>query len=293
LQKSYSLIKLAAKCPKTEKNEQPTKTKPAAPVKPKEQPQQERDISDPPVQHVKGIDERDKGTPDDWIPRHHKLIRLTGRHPLNAEPELSILLSDMLTPASLHYVRNHGAVPKLDWDSHRISVSGHVKSPREFSMQDILSLPTVTLPVTLTCDGNRRKELNMIKHSRAFHWGPGATGTAVWKVRSFGEFSDCKGVKLCDVLKMCEVVNVETYHVCFEGADELAKDHYATSIPLSVAMDTTHDVILAFEMNGERLTPDHGFPIRVIIPGFVGGRMVKWLTKITISEVKLTFSEIS
>ena len=92
---------------------------------------------------------------------------------------------------------------------------------------------------------------------------------------------------------MCDVENVESYHVCFEGADKLAKAHYGTSIPLSVAMDPTHDVILAYEMNGERLTPDHGFPIRVIIPGFVGGRMVKWLKKITVSEVKTNFYEFS
>lgn len=101
---------------------------------------------------------------------------------MNAEPELSKLLSDMLTPASFHYVRNHGAVPKLDWNTHKIEVGGRVKSPKQFNMDEIVALASITLPVTVTCDGNRRKELNMIKHTKAFHWGAGATGTAVWKV---------------------------------------------------------------------------------------------------------------
>lgn len=67
------------------------------------------------------IDEQDQFTPDSWIPRSRQLTRLTGAHPLNAEPELTILFdAGLITPTQLHYVRNHGAIPKLDWDTHRL-----------------------------------------------------------------------------------------------------------------------------------------------------------------------------
>src|SRR5947209_10516227 len=69
------------------------------------------------------IDPRDVGTPDNWIPRHPELIRLTGKHPLNCEAPLPLLMKEgFVTPTPLHYVRNHGAVPKLDWNTHRLVV---------------------------------------------------------------------------------------------------------------------------------------------------------------------------
>jgi nitrate reductase (NAD(P)H) len=72
--------------------------------------------------------------------------------------------------------------------------------------------------------------------------------------------------------------------VHFEGADELSEGKYATSIPLAYAMDPENDVILAYEMNDAPLPPDHGYPVRLLIPGFVGGRCVKWLHRIWVSE---------
>jgi nitrate reductase (NAD(P)H) len=66
------------------------------------------------------MDLQDHNTPDDWIQRDPKLIRLTGRHPLNAEPPLTELMKDILTPSSIHYVRNHGVVPQLHWDTHKV-----------------------------------------------------------------------------------------------------------------------------------------------------------------------------
>ena len=72
--------------------------------------------------------------------------------------------------------------------------------------------------------------------------------------------------------------------VCMEGADMLPNGYYGTCLPIDLAMDPTADVIVAFEQNGKRLIPDHGYPVRMIIPGWIGGRMVKWLTKIIITE---------
>lgn len=227
------------------------------------------------VEVVTEIDEeRDGPTPDNWIPRHKDLIRLTGLCPFNAEPPLTKLMKQgLITPNSLHYVRNHGVVPRLEWNSHKVIVNGLVKKQREFTMDELTSMTTIRLPVTIACDGNRRKELNMIKQTRGFNWGAGAVSTAYWK-----------GIKLYDVLSICDVDLEKGRYVCFEGADDLPKGKYGTSISLGYIMNPDNDVILAYEMNDEKLPPDHGFPVRLVVPGFIGGRMVKWLSKITVTE---------
>src|SRR5690606_2556363 len=115
--------------------------------------------------------------------------------------------------------------------------------------------------------------INMIRHTQGFHFGSGAVGTA-----------NFKGVRLYELLKRCEVQVEKAKYVWFEGADQLPKGNYGSCIPFEVAMDRSNEIILAYEMNGERLNPDHGFPIRLVIPGFVGGRMVKWLSRIIVSE---------
>lgn len=78
-----------------------------------------------------------------------------------------------ITPNSLHIVRNHGPVPQNQWDTHRITIGGLVNKPVTITMDDILQLPSHTIPVTICCAGNRRKEQNMIRPSIGFSWGPG------------------------------------------------------------------------------------------------------------------------
>ncbi|KAJ3340083.1 hypothetical protein HDU93_007425 [Gonapodya sp. JEL0774] len=189
-----------------------------------------------------GVDTKDVDTPDNWVPRHPSMIRLTGRHPFNSEAPITTLMaaaekSKGLTPNSLHYVRNHGPVPNLEWADFNVSLDG---------------------------------------------WGPAAVSTAVWT-----------GVPLSHILNLCGgpksgvredgTIAVPRY-VNFSGSDNLPKGHYGTTVPLEMALDHTSDILLAYEMNGERLPPDHGYPLRVIIPGWIGGRMVKWLSKITVSD---------
>ncbi|KIZ05991.1 hypothetical protein MNEG_1964 [Monoraphidium neglectum] len=225
------------------------------------------------------VDAKDADTPDNWVPRDPRIVRLTGRHPLNCEPAMQDLMAaGFITPPSIHYVRNHGAVPKLDWATHRIDISGLVDRPCSMSMDELLTLPSVTLPVTLVCAGNRRKEENMIKKSIGFNWGPCAVSTSYWT-----------GVRLGDLLRH---VGVDTSgaakYVCFRGPlGELPKGSdgsYGTSVRLPYALDDSNDVLVAYKQNGRWLTPDHGFPVRMLIPGFIGGRMVKWLCHITVTE---------
>ncbi|KAK9270429.1 hypothetical protein L1049_026008 [Liquidambar formosana] len=143
--------------------------------------------------------------------------------------------------------------------------------------QLVTEFVTREFPVTLVCAGNRRKEQNMVKQTIGFNWGAAGVSTSVWR-----------GVRLRDVLMRCGIFSRRkgALNVCFEGAEDLpggGGSKYATSIRKEVAMDASRDIILAYMQNGERLLPDHGFPVRMIIPGFIGGRMVKWLKRIIVT----------
>jgi NAD(P)H-flavin reductase/DMSO/TMAO reductase YedYZ molybdopterin-dependent catalytic subunit len=135
-------------------------------------------------------------------------------------------------------------------------------------------MPARELPVTLVCAGNRRKEENLVAQTIGFNWGAAGVGTSVWK-----------GVLLRDVLLKCGIKKPAdgAKHVCFVGKEVLPKGRYGTSIKYWTAMDPACDVMLAYQQNGEYLKPDHGFPLRLIIPGFIGGRMIKWLNEITVT----------
>eukprot|EP00970_Alexandrium_tamarense_P012975 scaffold3198_cov213-Alexandrium_tamarense.AAC.7 len=157
-------------------------------------------------------------------------------------------------------------------------------------MDEIVAMEPRELPVTLVCAGNRRKEQNMIRQTIGFNWGAGGVSTNVWK-----------GVTLRDLLLKAGVSekNMAGKHVEFIGAEDLPnkvgpgpfKDEpwgklvkYGTSVPLARAMNPAYDILIAYEANGEVLQPDHGYPIRLIIPGYIGGRMIKWLTDINVLE---------
>lgn len=236
-------------------------------------------------------DYRDVGTPDEWIPRDGRLVRLTGRHPFNVEPPVSVLHEHkFITPSSVHYVRNHGACPKLTWEGHTVTVGGPlVPNPLELSMSDLVNMtPARELPVTLVCAGNRRKEQNMIRQTIGFNWGCSGVGTNVYK-----------GVLVRDLLLRAGVSerNMANKHVEFIGVEDLPNKvgpgpfedepwgkqvKYGTSVPLGRAMNPAFDVIVAYQANGEVLQPDHGYPVRLIIPGYIGGRMIKWLKQINV-----------
>ncbi|KAI8640057.1 hypothetical protein BD408DRAFT_391226 [Parasitella parasitica] len=220
------------------------------------------------------IDARDVGTPDAHVSRDSNITRLTGKHPLNAETPIPLLMDHgFITPNRLHIVRNHGPVPQNQWDSHTITVGGFVKKPTVITMEDLLELSSHTIAVTLCCAGNRRKEQNMIRPSIGFSWGPGGVGTAYYT-----------GVFLRDVINtFAGGLEPEALHICMEGNDKTAKGGYGTSISVKRAMSPEYDVLIAYKMNGEPLPYDHGYPVRCIVPGCIGGRSVKWLSKIEAS----------
>lgn len=225
------------------------------------------------------IDEADQFSPDSWVPRSKSLKRLTGKHPMNAEADLTTLFdAGLITPSPIHYVRNHGAVPHLLWENHKLDVV--VDRTLTFGMDELISrFNSINIPIFLACDGSRRKELNMIKRTRGFNFTTAAVGCSYWK-----------GVLLRDVLleagaaELMERESEKCFWVHYKGADELGEGEYATCVPLSYVLDPTNDVLLAYEMNDHPIPPDHGYPLRLMLPGWVGARSIKWLTKVWVTE---------
>ncbi|KAL7410259.1 hypothetical protein BDY24DRAFT_400640 [Mrakia frigida] len=224
----------------------------------------------------------DKGTPDEWIKRDQRLVRLTGKHPCNVEAPLKDLFnSGFLTPSELFYVRSHGTCPVVDGEllsNWRCEVSGLVKNTLSLSLADLKSkFEVVTLPVTLVCAGNRRKEQNVVKKGLGFNWGAAGLSTGLFT-----------GVYLADILAYAQPTPAPNgdrpRHVIFEGIDQLPQGPYGTSQTLARAKDKAKGMLICWAMNGLPLEPDHGFPLRLVVPGQIGGRSVKWLNKIEVSH---------
>jgi len=218
----------------------------------------------------------DANNVDKWVPRDERLCRLTGIHPFNCEAPLSVLReAKYLTPATLHYVRNHGVCPQLFWSSHSIEITGLVDRPIKLTMAELVKLPKISLPVTLNCAGNRRKEQNLIKKGIGFHWGCAAASTVVWT-----------GVPLREVLKYIGIQDKAKWinFASPKGEVPAGDTTYGASHARTVCMNPARPCMLAFMMNGELLHPDHGYPVRLLMPGYIGGRMIKWLSYISVTE---------
>jgi sulfite oxidase len=195
--------------------------------------------------------------------------------PFNAETPRAALAEHDHTPVDRFYVRNHGRVPEADMDAWRLRVDGLIDRPFELSLDELRDggLPRREVVATLQCAGNRRSGLIAVRDIPGeAPWGPGATGTATWG-----------GVALSDVLARTELQTGAAY-VAFVGADVSEEAQppqaYGASIPLEKALRS--EVLLAFEMNGEPLPPAHGAPVRVVVPGYIGARSVKWLQRIEV-----------
>jgi nitrate reductase (NAD(P)H) len=161
----------------------------------------------------------------------------------------------------------------LTLNLYLLTLNRLVENQITISVKDLIQRYTnVTYPVTFVCAGNRRKEQNVVRKSKGFSWGPAGLSTALWT-----------GIAMSDVIRTARPLRKARY-VCMEGADKLPNGFYGTSVKLNWVMDPNKGIMLAYKMNGELLTPDHGKPLRAVIPGQIGGRSVKWLKKLTITD---------
>ena len=196
-----------------------------------------------------------------------------GTEPYNAGPPLESLRASFLTPVPLFFVRNHGTVPVADAAAYRLTVSGLVDRELRLSLVALQrEFAPSTVAATIQCAGNRRRELNAVRSIEGeIPWDAEAVGTATWT-----------GVPLGAVLRAAGARALGRY-VHLLGLDTVATDTqgFGGSIPLEKAMSP--EVLLAYEMNGSPLLPVHGFPLRVVVPGYIGARSVKWLRSISVA----------
>ena len=209
--------------------------------------------------------------------RDGRIVR--SESPLNLEMPFSALGS-FLTPTKSFYVRTHFPIPAIDRDAWWLYVEGEVEKPFAINYEQLITLESLTVPVTLECAGNNRNFLQ--PKVKGVQWRLGAVGTAEWT-----------GVRLSGLL---DRVNPKpnAREVILEGTDcGMLEDpksppgelKFARSIPLEKAR---RDVVLAYKMNGEDLLPEHGFPLRAIVPGWYAMASVKWLQRIIVTDRPFT-----
>lgn len=210
--------------------------------------------------------------------RHPGLI-FHNRKPCNAELPSEMLLDSWLTPTPLWFIRHHHPVPVADPGQHTLAVDGLGMKPLNLSLAELKSrFPKRVIVSTVQCGGNRRSDLDRVQQTSGIPWGPGAISTARWG-----------GVYLRELLQDTEALTPEeaerlgVRHIVFHSLDGMQ-----ASIPIDKVLNPYGDVLLAYEMNGEPLSADHGAPLRVIVPGVVGVRNVKWLSRITAAPEEAT-----
>jgi DMSO/TMAO reductase YedYZ molybdopterin-dependent catalytic subunit len=195
-------------------------------------------------------------------------------HPLNCETSLPALIGGVVMPNPRFYVRNHFHIPKIDTTDWRLEVGGLVDRPLRLNRRDLANLPSETRAVTLECAGNGRSTL--VPRVNGEQWNMGAVSTAEWT-----------GVPLTEVLDRAGVRD-EGHYVIFRGADGGTIDGQFDPIRFerSLRIDDARrsDALLAYAMNGEPLSPQHGYPLRLIVPSWYAVASVKWLTHLDVVD---------
>jgi sulfite oxidase len=192
----------------------------------------------------------------------------------SARPEDSEMLpsgfSDYITPIEHFFVRTHVYVPAVNASEWRLNVDGAVTTPLTLTMDDLKGLPSVELVSVLECAGNGRGFYE--PPVPGLQWASGAVGNGRWR-----------GVRLGDVLKRAGLKD-SAREVLFDGADVPLRTmpDFQRSMPIKKAVD--RNTLLAYDMNGAPLPVKHGFPLRVVAPGWAGDSWVKWLTSIRVLD---------
>jgi DMSO/TMAO reductase YedYZ molybdopterin-dependent catalytic subunit len=178
-----------------------------------------------------------------------------------------------LVPNELFFVRNNSSTPSIDIKTWRLRIEGSgVSQPKEFSYDELLSFPSTSVIKAIECAGNGRNFFETVqgKKAKGAPWKLGAIGVAEWTGVPLREVLDRAGVK-----KTAQDVMPE------------ALDEKKGRRPMSIEKAMAEDTLLVYAMNGQTLPPDHGFPFRVLVPGWLGAASIKWVGRIEVSEQPL------
>jgi sulfane dehydrogenase subunit SoxC len=174
-----------------------------------------------------------------------------------------------VTPPGLHYLLIHFDIPDTDESRWQLEIGGLVAQPRTFSVGELKALPERTLRVTMECAGNGRGQLS--PRYPSVPWLEEGVSTAEWT-----------GVPLRDVLDLLPTAKEIVFHGADSGIDAGIEHHFARSLSPRQALEG--DVLLAYAMNGAPLPPQHGAPLRLVVPRWYGMASVKWLRAIEAIE---------
>ena len=211
--------------------------------------------------------------------------------PFNSETRRSVLSESYITPTDALYIRNHAPVPAItDPDAHRVAFVDGEDQVGSASVTELLSkFKSATVTSILQCAGNRAIDdakaygPNGFKGTPFEQLGCGMVGNVQWTGVRLSDLLPSMFPKLRSLAKVaatgCDDAIQEDLHIIFEGADG-----YESSTPARAVLSDGGDCLLATHMNGEPLPADHGFPCRALLPGIAGGRSVKWLTCIRLSD---------
>jgi DMSO/TMAO reductase YedYZ molybdopterin-dependent catalytic subunit len=210
-------------------------------------------------------------------------LQMINPAPYNAEAPPEALVGE-ITPTAQHYVRSNFPLPDHDGSVH---IGGAVANPLTLTLDDLRAMPAHERAVTLECAGNGRLQMRPLPTGEP--WGDYAVSTARWK-----------GALLSEVLALADPA-ADGVEVRFEGADhgsyhltpvlaDTPRDDltFDRALPLSLAADPAAEILIAYEMNGEALGPDHGAPFRLIVPHWYAVASVKWLTHIDVLTESFT-----
>ncbi len=173
-----------------------------------------------------------------------------------------------ITPVGLHYLLTHYDIPVVDAGAWRLTVDGLVDRPLELTLDELRAREAVTMPVTMECAGNGRAYLE--PHVVSQPWITEAIGTMEWT-----------GVPVAALLAEAGATGGE---VVFTGLDRGVEGGVVQDYARSLSLADCDGALLAHGCNGEPLPPQHGFPLRLIVPGWYGMTSVKWLTRITVQD---------
>ena len=199
-------------------------------------------------------------------------LRVLSDRPLNAEAP-PYLLDDVITPNDRHFVRNNGLPPEIDSKGWTLTVDGEVHNPLVLTLEQLKRFKHYTYTLQIECGGNGRASFN--PPTKGNQWTYGAIGCATYK-----------GVRMKDVLRSAGLKNSAVYTGYYGSDLHLSGDPNKTPIsrgtPIAKALDD--HTLIVWEMNGRPLPQLHGFPLRVITPGWPGSTSIKWLKHIAIRD---------